>query len=131
PLALPGEPPRHDPEQGPGVRDIDLGRAWSTQPDPLDLHEEAAVVVGLALTHLSPHGGDGAQARTRVGRIEKSGDPRWTLSHRTDQGRPVGDRLVGWRTQLAVQWSCGPEPGHSARETSWPRSRMSCSPRSA
>ncbi len=115
PLAsiLPCQPSRQQPQQGPGVADVDIRRPRTPQTDAPDSQLEAACACNpLPLTQPSsstsaPRALHRVQGRAGVGGVEIALDRRLPLPHRRDQRRAVGDRLVRRRAQRAAQGSGG------------------------
>ena len=136
PDRLPRQPPGHDPQERPGVADVDLRRSRAAQPDPLDLDEEPAVVVGLALPDLGSDGRRPPAASRGCRRIQVAGDPGRALRHRADQRGAVGDRLVRRGMELPAQGPCaartsfapGRRRGRARGPALGPRARPRSSP---
>ena len=117
PAGLPGEPARQEPQQGAGVADVDRGRGRA--PAQADARDRAAPDGDPApVARRSTVGAerlDRGQGRARVGGVEVALDRALALGHRGDQRRPVRDRLVGRRAQVAAQRARRDRSGSSSR----------------
>ena len=120
PAGLSSEPARQQPQERPGVADVDRRSTSPAQADAADSQLGRLALDGRAD---GPHRGEG---RAGVGRVEVVAHHGHAIAHRRDDRGPVGDRLVRRRGERPAQRPVGPEPGHappaSTTATTWPSS---------
>ena len=115
---LPGEPAGQQPQQRPGVADVDRQRRLARLAHAAAADDELV----RALLDQRAERAHRVERRVRVGGVEVVADADRLVAHRGDDRRAVRQRLVGRRRQLAAQAGGRGEANQSSRTSACARS---------